>query len=304
MFSCQIILKYGKIVSSYMRGGTIFMFPEEIVEIIQKYQNQVSEEISNINLSVDKIKDELDSISMILMNEVISYSKNGSKNSKVELELHSDSIKLREFIDSINKIPHKKIHHNIKELGIHDVIVLSSVMKCSSSGHKMHDITVFVPILHSSGDVTYVSVLASYCYDCNQYTMLKDTFQQLDGVILCQVIDKTKSYEKQDLEEDDFDIEQKQSLLYKYGYNVKTQANISRKQRQIILASVIESGIMTRTQVIDHLSTLISRGDKIKSWRFATQKWKEDKYYVQNYSAKNLPNIITNKIILKYNYEK
>lgn len=26
-----------------------FMLPEEIVEIIQKYQNQVSEEISNIN---------------------------------------------------------------------------------------------------------------------------------------------------------------------------------------------------------------------------------------------------------------
>lgn len=280
------------------------MLPEEIIEIIQKYQNQISEEISNINLLIDRIKDELSSISTVLMNEVISYSKNGSKNSKTELELHSDSIKLREFVDSINTIQYKQTHYNIKELGIHDTIILSSIMKCTSSNHKIHDITVFVPILYPSGDITYVSVLASYCYDCNQYTMLKDTFQQLDGVVLCQVLDKTKPYEKQDLEEDDFDIEQKQSLLYKYGYNVKARANLSRKQRQIILASIIESGIMTRIQVIDHLSTLISRGDRIKSWKFATQKWKEDKYYVQNYNVKNLPNIITNKIILKYNYKK
>lgn len=277
------------------------MLSEEIVKIIQKYQNQVAEEISNINLSIDKIKSELDSISRVLMNEVLAYSKNGSKNLTKELELHNDSIKLREFIDSINSIPYKEAHHNIKELGIYDVIVLSSILKCSSSEHKIQDVNVFVPVLDDAGDIRYISVLASYCYDCNQYTILKDTFKQLDGIILCQVIDKTSSYDKQDLEDDDIDIEQKQSILYKYGYNVKTQANLSRKQRQIILATVIESGIMTRIQVIDHLTILISRGAKIQSWKFATQKWKEDKYYVQNYNPNKLPSIITNKIILKYN---
>ena len=235
------------------------------------------------------------------MNEVLAYSKNGSKNLTKELELHNDSIKLREFIDSINSIPYKEAHHNIKELGIYDVIVLSSILKCSSSEHKIQDVNVFVPVLDDAGDIRYISVLASYCYDCNQYTILKDTFKQLDGIILCQVIDKTSSYDKQDLEDDDIDIEQKQSILYKYGYNVKTQANLSRKQRQIILATVIESGIMTRIQVIDHLTILISRGAKIQSWKFATQKWKEDKYYVQNYNPNKLPSIITNKIILKYN---
>lgn len=258
------------------------MLSEEIVKIIQKYQNQVAEEISNINLSIDKIKSELDSISRVLMNEVLAYSKNGSKNLTKELELHNDSIKLREFIDSINSIPYKEAHHNIKELGIYDVIVLSSILKCSSSEHKIQDVNVFVPVLDDAGDIRYISVLASYCYDCNQYTILKDTFKQLDGIILCQVIDKTSSYDKQDLEDDDIDIEQKQSILYKYGYNVKTQANLSRKQRQIILATVIESGIMTRIQVIDHLTILISRGAKIQSWKFATQKWKEDKYYAIN----------------------
>lgn len=280
------------------------MFPKEIVEIIHKYNGQTAEEISNINRSIEKIKDELDSISRVLMNEVLSYSKNGSKNSTKELELHNDSIKLRKFIEAIDIIPHNFVCHNIKELGIHDVIVLNSMLRCSYSGHKMQDINIFVPVLDTDCNVTYSSALASYCYDCDQYIMLKDTFKQLDGVVLCQVIDKTKSYEKQQVEDDDFDIEQKQSILYTYGYNVKTQANLSRKQRQTILATVIESGILTRMQVVDHFSTLIARGEKIESWKFATQKWKEDKNYVQNYNPNKLPQIITNKIILKYNYEK
>ena len=280
------------------------MLPEEIVKLIQKYQSEVSEEISNINLAIDKIKDELDSISRVLMNEVLSYSKNGSKNLTKELELHNDSIKLREFIDTIKVFPCKQTFYNIRELGIHDIIVLNSILKCSSHGHKIQDINVFVPVLDESANIKYVSVLVSYCYDCNQYTMLKDTFKQLDGVILCQIIDKTKSYEKQDLEEDDIDIEQKQSILYKYGYNVKSQANLSRKQRQTILATVVESGIMTKVQVIDHLSTLITRGAKIQSWKTATQKWKEDRHYVQSYNPNKLPNIITHKIILKYSEQK
>ena len=62
------------------------------------------------------------------------------KNLTKELELHNDSIKLREFIDSINSIPYKEAHHNIKELGIYDVIVLSSILKCSSSEHKIQDV--------------------------------------------------------------------------------------------------------------------------------------------------------------------
>lgn len=51
------------------------MFTKEIIEIIQKYQDIAAEEISNINISIDKIKHELKSISGVLMDEVMSYSK-------------------------------------------------------------------------------------------------------------------------------------------------------------------------------------------------------------------------------------
>lgn len=280
------------------------MLTNEIVEILQKYQGQVAEEISNINLAIEKIKDELNSTSLVLMHEVLSYSKNGSKNSIKELELHNDSIQLRKYIDSIQLIPYKETEYNNKELGIYDIIVLNSISKCSIVGHEFKDECVFIPVLDSTCNITYISVLVSHCYTCNQYIMLKDTFNQIDGVILCKVIDETKMYDNQELDEDDIDKVQRQSRLYKYGYNVNTQAKLSRKQRQIILSTVIAANIMTKVQVIDHLSTLITRGEKINSWKFAVAKWKDDRNYVYNYNSKNLPSIITDKIILRYSSKK
>lgn len=51
------------------------MFTKETIEIIQKYQDIAAEEISNINISIDKIKYELKSMSGVLMDEVMSYSR-------------------------------------------------------------------------------------------------------------------------------------------------------------------------------------------------------------------------------------
>lgn len=51
------------------------MFTKEIIEIIQKYQDITAEEISNINISIDKIKHELKTMSGVLMDEVMSCSK-------------------------------------------------------------------------------------------------------------------------------------------------------------------------------------------------------------------------------------
>ena len=128
--------------------------------------------------------------------------------------------------------------------------------------------------------------------------VMKDDFKQIDGVIMCKVIDETTYYGESIT--DNLDIEQRKSLLYKYGYNVQSKANISSKERHIILSSIIEANIMNRRQIMDHLTTLIERGSKIQSWKEATNKWKEDKYYVQSYRTENLSSVIFDKIILKY----
>lgn len=210
-----------------------------------------------------------------------------------------DSQSIREYINSFDILDFRDDYADEIEpvLSLYDVIVLNNTLACDLN-HKIYDITVALPVLNENGDINNITVLASYCEDCNRYTITKDVFNNINGVLMCQVIDKTSTYT--DVIESDIEIDQHESLLYRYGYNVKTSKNLSTKQRHIIIASLVESGIMTRNQISDHLTMLINRGEKIESWKDATDKWKQDRYHIQSYKTYNLPSVITNRILLQY----
>lgn len=283
------------------------MLPKEVVDVLLKYESEVAEEISNINLAVDKIKCQLKTVSSILVGELVSYAKNTqTKYKEKELELLQDSQVLREYISTIQDIKFLLPSNNTieeKKLDIYNVIILSNTLKCSFSNHNTMDVKVCIPVLYSTGDIHYISVLASYCATCNRYTILKDTFKRITGVIMCEVVDNTLTIINPNTD-DDIDIKQKESLLYRYGYNVKSKLNLSLEQRHIILSSLVEADIFNRRQIIDHLSVLIERGSKIPKWKEATDKWKCDKSFIEKYKADELPDVIFEKIILKYSQSK
>lgn len=68
--------------------------------------------------------------------------------------------------------------------------------------------------------------------------------------------------------------------------------NIPDKQRLLILALVIESNLMTKHEVMSHLSILIDQGSKIEKWESAVYKWKSDRQYVSEYKKGLLSQII------------
>ena len=283
------------------------MIDDKIVEILEKYHNEVAEEISNINLSIKKIQGELKLVSDCLIGEVVSYSKNTNiENKEKELELLKDSQTVREYIKSFDILDFRDNYYDKDTtdpiLSLHDIIVLNNTLKCDTK-HKTHDMSVGLPVLDESGYVDIIYVLASYCEDCKRYTITKEVFNNINGVILCEVINKIgiTAENKDDVE---MELSQHESILYRYGYNVKSSTNLSTKQRHIILASLVESGIMTRNQISDHLTMLISRDEKIDSWKDATDKWKQDRYYIQDYKTYNLPSVIANKILLEYKESK
>lgn len=287
------------------------MIPENIVNILNKYNDSIAEEISAINLAITRISDALNTVNSVLINELSSFATHTEvQNVDKEKQLYHDSLLLREYISSIQSV--NDVSKNIKcestginkdnTLDIYDVIVLSNTMKCSSKEHDTKDVTINVSVVQADGAVYHQTILASFCKQCKRYTILKSDFKKIEGIILCEIIDETNPYNNDTT--DEFVIEQRESVLYKYGYNVQSKTNLSSKQRHIILASVIEANILTRRQIIDHLTTLIERGSKIPNWKDATLKWKEDKYYVQSYKTENLPNAIFNKIILKYSYKQ
>lgn len=278
------------------------MLPDEVKRILEKYNKEVAEEISNINRATEKIIDELNSVSNVLVDELASYAKNtGFSNTDKEVELLQDSQVLRKYISSIALMDFRSEiikDNDDNRLNIYSVIVLNSTLKCSYNHHSCIDVVAKIPVLINDEEIVLYPVTASYCLDCKRYSILKEDFNQISGIVMCKVIDETSNYSK--VTEDEIDIEQKRSLLYEYGYNVQSKRNISSKQRHIILASVIESNLMTRRQISDHLTTLIERGSKIPKWKDATNKWKQDKHFVQTYKTENLPSFIFDEIVLKY----
>lgn len=197
-----------------------------------------------------------------------------------------------------NIILHEDFYEK-SEINFSDVIVLSTVTTCKSKRHNITDITAQIPIINNEGNIIYQNLNIAYCRECNKYIMLKEDFKSINGVIACQIIDQTSLLTK-DRDGDEIKFDLGESVLYKYGYNVKAQENLSSKQRHLILSMVVEANIMSRGEVCSHLDTLIERGNKIPSWKNATDKWKQDRYYINSYNVNNLPKVIFDRIILKY----
>lgn len=204
-------------------------------------------------------------------------------------------------INKTNLIVARDYYTKIPEVDVRQLIVLKNTLYCSSQ-HNTHDLIAKIPVLNEEGELHYIDIPASYCSDCCRFTILKEEFDKIKDIVICKIIDETISYNDSfdKTQENDFVYGQNKSLLYQYGYNVQTKKNLSKIQRQRILAILIESGIMTKREIIDHIATLIERGSKIESWNAATQKWFEDKCYVADYKSNSLPKYIIDSVILKY----
>lgn len=204
--------------------------------------------------------------------------------------------------DNTNIFLNRTKYDVIPPIDIYSLIVLSNTIKCSIN-HKTKDIIAKLPVLNEEGQISYLEVSASYCFNCKRFTILKDDFLEIKDIIICKVIDETVT-DSLISDNSEFNINSKDSILTQYGYNVQAKKNLSEQQRHIILSSLIEAQIMSRREVMEHISTLIERGNKIPLWKAATQKWKDDKNFVSEYKKEDLPDIIFNNILLKYrNYE-
>lgn len=275
------------------------MFPEELMSIIYKYKSNNQSQIQNIYdnlceiiLSLKRIRDNIasDLYEMLASDDITDTS-----------DIINDINKLKEqilYIQSFTSKESSTAKKTIPDIDIYTIIVLSNTLKCSSS-HNIIDIVAKLPVLNEHGEISYINKNASYCSTCNRFTILKEDFNTIKDVIMCKVIDETISYYENNCSSD-MEIMQKNSILSQYGYNVQARKDLSEQQRHIILSSIIEAQILTRREVIDHITTLIDRGSKIPNWKSATQKWKDDRQFVSEYHSDSLPEVIFNSIILKY----
>lgn len=126
------------------------MIPEDIQNIILRYNKEVCNEISAINLAIERIKDSLKVINEVISSDLFSYMKSDKIFVKEkENQLLEDAQILREFISSIKDINESKIVKKSqtitfhKNLSIRDIIVLKTIQKCKHDNHEIQDVIDF-----------------------------------------------------------------------------------------------------------------------------------------------------------------
>lgn len=185
-----------------------------------------------------------------------------------------------------------------------DAIVIFNINKCSKHNHDIEDIRCRIPIIVSTGEVMYGDFPLIHCKTCNRYIMLKSTYDYINGIPACIIIDETYS-SNQHTENDFYYGDSSGSKLHQYGYNVNNQDKLTEKQRHTILTLQLLSENITKGEICSILDTNIARGSNRKEskrdWSKAVTKWKADKEYVLNLDLeKESKRVDIDKLILRF----
>lgn len=80
------------------------------------------------------------------------------------------------------------------------------------------------------------------------------------------------------------------------GYTVATNEGLSEKERQDLLARLMDNGTFTKGETVRHLSMLIEINGARASMATARKKWAADKVFVMNYRIHEQPKATVEKV--------
>lgn len=217
---------------------------------------------------------------------------------RCKLKLVSQSTKKSSTIKqevSNTELPHIIPKHNTDGV---IVIVLSDNRRCIYNNHNLVNTYAVCKVVTKNGVVKEVKILSAYCENCNQYIVLKTDFNNAKkiGTLLCIVEDHTYSY----LQKHKTVNVGNESKIHQLGYNVIQGYAYSDRQRQIILANIIENTKISQQEILSIIDANIARHKNQDNYAKAVNKWIMDREFVSQYNLGDCPEVVFNNIILKY----
>lgn len=188
----------------------------------------------------------------------------------------------------------------IKNNFVVKAIVLSNNRKCIFNNHKMQDIIAKINIVTKNGKIKLISLPCVYCDICTTYYVLKEDYKRAkeQGVLLCSVDDRITNFSQNGK---NTQYTNSESQIHKMGYNVRKDNGYTDIQRHIILANIIENTIITKHEIISIIDAGIARHRYQKSYQNAVQCWIEDREFITTYKIGDIPEVLIDNVILKYN---
>lgn len=201
----------------------------------------------------------------------------------------SSSTKRQE--ENIEESPHIIPKHNTDGV---IVIILSDNRKCIYNNHNLINTYAVCKVASKNGIVRKVKIPAAYCENCNQYIVLKTDFNNAkkQGTLLCLVEDHTHSY----LQKHKSVNAGNESKIHQLGYNVIQGYAYTDRQRQIILANIIENTNISQQEILSIIDVNIARHRNQDNYAKAVNKWITDREFVSQYSLGDCPEVVLNHV--------
>lgn len=144
------------------------------------------------------------------------------------------------------------------------------------------------------GNKEVITINANSCIICNKLFISNSYFEQLKYKhkwILgnFQFVDKEGRFSSP------LTSFAEESPLKICGYNVKS-VDLTEEKRHLILSRIIDSGVLTKTEVINYLERFITLNGSRPSLALARIKWQSDLDFVNQYSSEHQKNFYVKDI--------
>lgn len=155
-------------------------------------------------------------------------------------------------------------------------VYFSLNIRCVTEEHNVSNVTAKTINIMTGRSV---DVNVFYCSDCKQYFI---NYEVLQGYI-SKGIYPSFEFSIEDVDESKL---REVSELMVYGYNVR-DGILSEEERHKILSWIIDSGLLSKAEIIKDLQFKVNYNGKKRGNENAKKKWKDDIQYVSHYVKGN-----------------
>ena len=291
LFFCE--KRHFEIDSMIAKGTAIFVGEHQCV----------SQEIKVINFDGILIYDNGENISVPLK-RCIMCGKTIIQPSVMKEICENNSFSLYHFMGAHHGEEFNKVNTKIHDITPKHFLTRTSIGKlCVKDGHKLTDIKARIKVLSSNGQVNEVIIPAAHCERCDKYYILESHYQMVkrQGVIICKVVEE--KFWRRDNNGISYSNLNKESVLHIMGYNVSEVIGLTSIQRHRILEMIVDEHILSRMEICNHLDWLIERNSYRDNFKYAIEKWTDDREYIANYNTKDMK-IVDAGIVTRRTYKK
>ena len=195
------------------------------------------------------------------------------------LSLMEDVLKIREEVNA----PVEPVF----PIGYENKVIQVQMIKCLHEGHTITLGKGLAVLMDAEGRRKFHTFGVGYCEECGHYyTLLREAVSmKKEGVPLCRMLTK-KDYEKE-FKNPAYSTNPR-ALMEQYGYTIFDLGNLSDKQRQTILSTLVEHKLINASATVGYLEDLIKIGKDNPFARIEEEnieKWKTDRDFLSLYQV-------------------